>query len=353
MNIVISVSNIRCGGGISKYVYTLSEILSSLGHKVSVLVTHGDNNEIKQNACHFSGDISIYSSSSRFLLLRYWKTLVLLRQLKADLIINNYNAVVQYLLPFVARSVKIVHVLHNDTDDFYRIGNINNKQVAAWIAPTTAIAKRFKIYTQNHNNEKVHVIPHGVSACTYNGALDLTVPELTFVGVLYEHKGVLLLPEIIKKLLAKELKFRFNIVGDGELRGRLECGLLHEIKAGVVRFYGMVTPTKVYSILYNTSIFVYPTQLDAFGLVIAEAMMCGAVPVVSHLEGITDNLVDDGKSGFLAQVGDTDAFVEKIAYLLQNPVVMKNMQATTQEVAKQKFSLDAMRENYTSLINSL
>lgn len=31
---------------------------------------------------------------------------------------------------------------------------------------------------------------------------------------------------------------------------------------------------------------------------IAEAMINGAVPVVSHLQGITDALVDEGVNGF-------------------------------------------------------
>ncbi len=112
-----------------------------------------------------------------------------------------------------------------------------------------------------------------------------------------------------------------------------------EIVNGSVKFTGIVSPKLVYEILSKSSIFVYPTHIDSFGLVIAEAMMNGAVPVVSHLEGITDQLVDNEINGYLVKVDDVNGFVDRIQGLLQNPAEMNAIGLKAREKAKKIFSL--------------
>lgn len=353
MTIVITVPDVKSGGGLSKFIYTLSGALADSGFDVHVVTTHSSEQDNAMNVHNFHKNVVLHSSANRNIVLRYFRTWKKLRSLCPDVIINNYNGVVQYLLPLVPRKVKVIHVIHGVIDDFYRIASINAKYVSAWVTPTPAVANQFNAYTRNWYKQKVFVIPHGVAANLSELNKASKVPELTFVGVLYEHKGAHLLPGIIKGIAERNIPFLFNVVGDGVLRSQLEGELSNEIEREIVHFTGVVPSSRVYEILSRTTIFVYPTQLDSFGLVIAEAMMCGAVPVVSHLEGITDNLVDDGRTGFLVPVDDTDAFVDKIKFLLQNPSVLQTMQIATKEEAEQKFSLKIMSDNYVSLFNSL
>ena len=118
-------------------------------------------------------------------------------------------------------------------------------------------------------------------------------------------------------------------------------------------FAGRIPGEEVYSQLQQTDIFVYPTHIDAFGLVIAEAMMNGAVPVVTCLKGITDTIVDDGVNGFLVGQDDVSCFVERISYLLEAKEQRMNMSHAARDKARTNFSKEVMKKNYIEMISSL
>lgn len=197
-------------------------------------------------------------------------------------------------------------------------------------------------------------IPHAVDGtCDIISKASSEVLQLTFVGVLYEHKGVLILPEVIKRLVAKGHKFHFTFIGEGILHSNLEAALKEEICKGIVEFTGRIAGDEVYSRLQQTDIFVYPTHIDAFGLVIAEAMMNGAVPVVTCLKGITDTIVDAGINGCLETQDDVDGFVEHISYLIENDEERKRMSEAAMNKVNTCFSKEVMKRNYTDMISSL
>ena len=284
---------------------------------------------------------------------KYFKVWAYIQKTHPDVIINNYNAVIQYLLPFISNKIKIIHVLHNNTNDFYRIGAINGNQVNGWIAPTKAIAENFNIYSGNKFKERVVVIPHGVETAISMNNDTRTVKNLVFVGVLYEHKGAHLIPTIIHKLKEKHEKFHFTIIGGGILKDQLHEQLSEDMSKGLVTMTGVIPAQKVYEILSQSDIFVYPTHLDAFGLVIAEAMMNGVVPVVTLLSGITDNLVDDGVNGYLIEKDNIDSFVESICNLLHNNNLLNQLSDAATLKANSHFSLKVMQQNYINYIEKL
>ena len=353
MNIVISTSNIACGGGISVYVYTLANILANSGFSVHVITTHSSGKENEKNAHNLHKNVVLHSTSSRNVVLRYFFTWNKLRCINPDVIINNYNGVVQYLLPLLSRKTKVIHVIHGVIDDFYRIASVNASLVSAWVTPSPAVANQFNAYTGNRYKQKVFVIPHGVPATSFELNKTSQVPELTFIGVLYEHKGAHILPDIIKGIAEGGTPFHFNIVGDGLLREQLEKSLSSEIECGLVHFTGKVPTSKVNEILSRTSVFVYPTQLDSFGLVIAEAMMSGAVPVVSRISGVTDSIVNTEENGYLVDKESVREFVDCVVRLLENTSLLEKMKKSARMTAEEQFSVFRMRDCYVELIHNL
>jgi glycosyltransferase involved in cell wall biosynthesis len=116
---------------------------------------------------------------------------------------------------------------------------------------------------------------------------------------------------------------------------------------------GCLPHNQVYEYLAKSDIFLYPTHLDAFGLVIAEAMINGAVPVVTLLDGITDDLIEDGESGFLLNQDDTDAFAERISRLANDRELLSRMSIEAKSRAEMLFSLNTMKQNYLQLLDEL
>ena len=180
--------------------------------------------------------------------------------------------------------------------------------------------------------------------------------EIVYTGVLYEHKGVKELPEIIKRLLAKGIDLHFTIIGQGILEDWLKDQFADECKSGIVEFTGVIDHNEVYKRMSKSDIFLYPTHLDAFGLVIAEAMINGAVPVVTHLKGITDNLINDNENGFLIKEGDVNKFADTILQLYNDPILRNSVSNKALEKANNFFSINMMESaylNFLSKINSI
>ena len=221
-------------------------------------------------------------------------------------------------------------------------------------AQIAALEKEFNTYTKGKYEDRIVTIPHAVDeAFERIVKKDSGVMELTFVGVLYEHKGVLILPDVIKRLTDKGYKFHFTFIGDGVLCNDLETALDEEVSKGIVEFTGRVDSREVYQKLWQTDILVYPTHIDSFGLVIAEAMMNGAVPVVTCLKGITDTIVDAGINGYLETQDDVDGFVEHISCLMENEEERRRMSEAAMNKANTCFSKAVMRRNYMDMILSL
>ncbi|MCD7799448.1 MAG: glycosyltransferase family 4 protein [Akkermansiaceae bacterium] len=353
--VVLVTSSLAFGGGLSKYICTLANILWEEGHSVAIVSTHAARESCLGSLALIDEECTFYSLADRNKAGRYLDLLFLLRKLAPNLIINNYNAVCQHVAPFLCSETALVHVLHNDTPDFYRIGSIHAQSVDGWIAPSQAIADHFNAYTQNRYRERVTVIPHGVESADGEPAAAQAGgrKELVYVGTLMKHKGVLLLPKIIRGLERGGEVFHFSIIGDGELRGDLSRKLEREIRTGLVEMTGTLPPDEVYTSLRRADVFVYPTHVDAFGLVIAEAMMNAAVPVVSLLEGVTDDIVDENENGFLVPIDDAQAFIDKISRLIHDDALLTTMKSKASRKARAYFSLEAMKTHYRSYLNQI
>lgn len=355
MRIAIVVSQITPGGGVSKYICTLADVLTQdSNNQVYVLTTHESEENPQLEQLKAERTVQYISLGGLSTLKKYFTLVSQLCQISPDVVINNYNATLQYILPILKRKTKIVHVIHGITDDFYRVASINGKYVDKWVIPTPALKDAFNQYSKFKYSNRIITIPHAVDeASIVTCKKESGFIQLTFVGVLYEHKGVLILPEVIKRLIDKGYNFHFTFIGEGVLRNDLETALNEEVSKGIVEFTGRIDSKVVYQKLQQTDIFIYPTHIDSFGLVIAEAMMNGAVPVVTCLKGITDTIVDAGINGYLETLDDVDGFVEHISYLIENDEERKRMSEAAMNKANTCFSKEVMKRNYMDMISSL
>lgn len=356
MKIVITTRRLCQSGGLSIYVTNLAKEIQKGDDEIHVITTHDDNSYCGEMLFFDDDNIFLHQLHHLNKFLRYINLIKLLRTLSPDLIISNYHAPTQFVLPFCKSHAKVVHVVHNDTDDFYRVASINARYVDGWICPTPGVRDNFSRYTQRRCDERITVIPHGVSMSRLfqkksNHAERM---EIVFVGVLYPHKGVLIIPEVIKHLQQSKIPFHLSIIGGGICENDLRSAMKDEIASGLVELCGVVDQEKVYRRLSQAHVFLYPTRIDSFGLVIAEAMMNGAVPVVSHLKGITDALVDHGENGMLVDdIESAEQFAEAIIRLYREPGMWQTLSESARKKAERQFSLETFRINYRNYFQKL
>ena len=112
-----------------------------------------------------------------------------------------------------------------------------------------------------------------------------------------------------------------------------------------VRWIGVVNHPQKVELLRNAAALVFPIQWDEpFGLVMIEAMACGA-PVLAVRRGSVPEIVDDGVTGFTGKTaGELASYVAK-ACALDRQKVHKH--------AASRFGHGRMVEEYVALYRSL
>ena len=134
---------------------------------------------------------------------------------------------------------------------------------------------------------------------------------LGFVGRLRPEKNVRLLAEIQTALVRANVKnYKFLIVGEGGERAWLENNLRN------AELTGEIFGEKLARAYADMDLFVFPSQTDAFGNVVLEAMSSG-VPAVVMKEGGPKFLIENGANDFVAD-GERD-FIETVVSLVENP----------------------------------
>jgi glycosyltransferase involved in cell wall biosynthesis len=158
-----------------------------------------------------------------------------------------------------------------------------------------------------------------------------------FVGNLYAFKGMHLLIEAISRI--KDDKVVLLVVGGGyeEMRYREQVKKMG-LKQRVI-FAGTKSPDEDLPLYYNLGDFlVLPsTHSESFGLVAVEAMASGKPVVVSSLPG-PSGLVNDGKVGLIAKVGDVDDLKEKIELLAYDETRRLEMGKAARQKVVEKYS---------------
>jgi glycosyltransferase involved in cell wall biosynthesis len=183
--------------------------------------------------------------------------------------------------------------------------------------------------------------------------LNLGLFNIIFVGALYEHKGADLLPTIFSSFHHSCPNSHLTIVGGGTLEPFLIAEFTARGLNNYVTFTGVISNLEVRKYYGNSDVLLFPTQVEGFGLVIAEAMMDGTVPLTTLLPGITDAIVESGFTGLLVEKNNINEFVHSLKRLYNSRSLLNQMSRAAMKVARERFDVEIMGENYLKMLNSI
>jgi L-malate glycosyltransferase len=90
------------------------------------------------------------------------------------------------------------------------------------------------------------------------------------------------------------------------------------------------------------------SEKESFGLVLLEAMACGVPCIGTNVGGIPE-VITDGQSGFLCELGDIDEMAAKSIYLLKEIKLHKKFSDKALETVKSKFCAEEIVKQYEQL----
>ena len=195
--------------------------------------------------------------------------------------------------------------------------------------------------------DHAHVIYIGIDSETFhpNGlrkSVNKSEPfRLIFVGTNSIRKGFDLLPKIMQQLGDD---FQLFYTSNAEQYEPLPKNMIQ------------LPPQKTTQDLANTyrtmDALLFPSRLEGFGLVVAEAMACGLPVVITNGSALTE-LVYHGETGFLCEKDNIDDFVQTIRNLKEYPELYIEVGKRARDVAATRFSIDEMVNQYIDLYAGL
>jgi N-acetyl-alpha-D-glucosaminyl L-malate synthase BshA len=149
--------------------------------------------------------------------------------------------------------------------------------------------------------------------------------------------------EILARVREKGVGARLVMVGDGSERARAE----HRARClGVDRFCTFVgKQPRIVDYLSVSDVLLLPSEQESFGLAALEALAC-EVPVIASRVGGIPEVVDDGLTGCLAEVGDIEKMSADAARLLADDDVRREMGRRARESAVSRYSTDLVIPQY-------
>ncbi len=196
------------------------------------------------------------------------------------------------------------------------------KKVDQIIVPSSGIKK----YLHTHYIDNITIIPSGLKEqFTQQPFIQkkLEKPyQLLYVGRFVKEKNVPVLLDVMAHLPEE---YHLTLVGYGAYFDYLQSYAFKKLKLSAERVRFIIKPDQAQLIeLYRSAhLFLFPSQTDTQGLVLAEAMACSMPIIALDGPGQRDS-IEQGENGFI--VASKDLMVEKIQKIFANQKMYDRLQ---------------------------
>lgn len=143
-----------------------------------------------------------------------------------------------------------------------------------------------------------------------------------------------------REILQTRTDVEFLVIGD-DTEGRGRDLVLKQLARDLgiqdqVRFLGH--RADIPELMRSLHLLVVPSRFEPFGRVVIEAMACGR-PVVASRDGGIPEIIEHGRTGFLAEVGDYAGFARLALDVLQDRVRWEAVSQAASDEVRRRFSI--------------
>jgi L-malate glycosyltransferase len=217
----------------------------------------------------------------------------------------------------------------------------------------TAVSKFLQKATiETFDFDDVEVIPNFICPCHYKPLPDSPLRNelapggeklLVHVSNFRAVKRPVDCVEILARIKAKGGRARLVMVGDGPERGAAIYRAEQLSVTDDVLFVGKQANIPTY--LGVADVFLLPSELESFGLAALEAQAC-EVPVIATRIGGIPEVVAEGETGYLSDVGDVEKMSEDVLRLIGDEDLRRGFGEKGREIAIQRYGSDKIIPQY-------
>jgi N-acetyl-alpha-D-glucosaminyl L-malate synthase BshA len=178
------------------------------------------------------------------------------------------------------------------------------------------------------------------------------LPEEKVIIHVSNFRPVKRVPDVIKVFagIQEQMPAKLLLVGDGP-EMKTVCSLAGEL--GIRDKVLLLGKQERVEELYSMSdLMLLLSEKESFGLVALEAMACGVPCIGTNVGGIPEVIVD-GNTGFICELGNITTITEKAIELLSNPERHRQFAINSIERAEQKFSAEQIVSEYENIYYKL
>ena len=214
-----------------------------------------------------------------------------------------------------------------------------------WADAITVVSKEAFDYYVNLGYP-VFQIPNAIDISSLTSNKDRRYQkQIIFAGRLSHEKGINLLIELAHKL---PFESDLIILGSGPEEKRIQ-NLIKTQKN--VHFLGYQNKEKTISLIRGSDLLIQPSLQEGISSTILEAMACNTLVVATNIGG-NKELITDNETGFLVNSNSTSQIIEKINYVLSNPLKSKVITNNAYTYVKQ-YDWNVIGKKYLNLYQKI
>jgi L-malate glycosyltransferase len=237
----------------------------------------------------------------------------------------SFHSITRFSIERSDRITAVSEFLRNQTFHAFGCTGCQVEVIHNFIDPTVYNRTRYEPALRNQFGDHMPLLMHVSNFRAVKRVADVVG---VFAGVRARVPSVLIMvgdgPE---RVTAEDEARRLGVSRDVHFLGRID----------------MVAP-----LLAEADLFLLPSQSESFGLSALEALACG-VPVVASRAGGLPEVIRDGETGILCEVGDVAGMSDAASQLLRDQPRWDRMSGAAAADARARFSLEPIVSRYEDL----
>ena len=173
--------------------------------------------------------------------------------------------------------------------------------------------------------------------------------RIIFIGWVQREKGIFEALQAFARVHEAHAEAHLSIVGGGRDHADVVTTIAAMGLQSDVSTPGWLPSEEIPAALANAHVLLLPSHAEGLPNVVLEAMGAG-LPVVATRVGSIPEVVEDGRSGVLVDVGDVDAMVEALTRVLADADLGRRMGDRGRRIVEERFSIERVWPVYARAI---